>query len=318
MAAEPIHKSDAERGSTLRAGRSPLDREREKEDGVESSPQIADWQRYSIAARQAGRRIGFVPTMGALHAGHRSLMAAARRECDVVVVSIFVNPTQFGPQEDLAKYPRTLEADLAMCQEEGVDFVWSPAADSMYPPGYSTWVTVEPISLKWEGEHRPTHFRGVSTVVLKLFNLVRPDIAFFGQKDYQQQALIRQMTTDLDLPIEIRTCPTIRESDGLALSSRNRFLSSAERQSAVMLSRCLQFAAGQIQAGARDVATIEAEMWRMLRETPHVQPDYAALVDSRSLEHLTTVPEECVAIIAAKVGSTRLIDNWIIQTGSGG
>lgn len=261
------------------------------------------------AARQAGRTIGCVPTMGALHAGHVSLMHAARSRCDFNVATIFVNPTQFAPTEDLSRYPRPVEADLAACRQAGVDLVFMPQVDTMYPPGSCTWVTVEGLSGILEGAARPTHFRGVTTIVMKLFQLVQPDVAFFGAKDYQQQLLIRQMVRDLDVPVEIVTCPTIREPDGLALSSRNVYLAPAERQAALMLSRSLRWAESRVGAGERDLAAVQQEMLALLHSDPLVRPDYAVIADGGTLEPLTTPRGEMVALVAAKVGTTRLIDN---------
>jgi len=264
------------------------------------------------SARQSGRRIGFVPTMGALHAGHRSLLEAARRECDVVLASIFVNPTQFAPNEDLSKYPRTLEADLTMCRETGVDVVYHPTVETMYPPGSTTAVEVDGLSAVLDGRYRPTHFRGVTTVVTQLFNIVAPDVAFFGQKDYQQQTIIRRMCRDLHLPVEIRVCPTVREPDGLAMSSRNVFLSQAERRSALALSRSLKLAREMLRAGETRLDPIRRAMYDLLSGTPLVNVDYATLIHPDSLEELEVAEAKVVAIVAAKVGATRLIDNEII------
>jgi pantoate--beta-alanine ligase len=266
-----------------------------------------------VAAKRDGRRVGFVPTMGALHVGHLSLIRIARRECDFVVVSIFVNPTQFGPNEDLSRYPRPLDADLAMCVGEGVDAVYLPATETMYPPEFRTHVEVTGLSDVLEGAHRPGHFRGVTTVVLKLFQIVPADVAYFGQKDYQQQSLIRRMVADLNLPIEIRICPTVREPDGLALSSRNVYLSADERLSALALSRCLKLAEVRLQGGDSDLVAIRRAMLDLLAATPHVRPDYATVIHPDSLEEVSHVLPKLVAVVAARVGATRLIDNQIIE-----
>jgi pantoate--beta-alanine ligase len=262
-------------------------------------------------ARRRDRAIGCVPTMGALHAGHESLIQASRAECGFTVVTIFVNPTQFGPQEDFARYPRPLEDDLGCCRRAGVDLVFAPAVEVVYPAGFSTYVDVEPLSQILEGTHRPGHFRGVATVVLKLLNVVAADRAYFGQKDYQQQLLVRKMCREFDVPVEIRTCPTVREPDGLALSSRNRYLSADERQAALSLSRCLKLAEERLRRGERDVRGVAGEM-RQLLEAAGARPDYAIVADSESLEELTVPRPNMVGLVAAHVGRTRLIDNWPI------
>lgn len=269
-----------------------------------------DELRQAIAElRRAGRSIGFVPTMGALHAGHLSLVDACRRECGVTVASIFVNPTQFGPGEDFERYPRPLEADLAQFAAHGVDLVFAPPTGEIYPPGHAAFVDVGPVAEPLEGRHRPGHFRGVATVVLKLFNIVAPDRAYFGRKDYQQSLVIRRLVRDFDLPIEIRVCPTVREPDGLALSSRNVYLSPTEREQALVLSRSLRLARDLYRDGQRDAETILREMKALLASVPQVRPDYVALVDAETLENLTRIDRPAVALIAARVGRTRLIDN---------
>lgn len=270
---------------------------------------VAELRRQIQTSRQRGDKIGLVPTMGALHAGHVSLVEAARQECSFVVATIFVNPTQFGPKEDLTKYPRPWEADLAKCRDAGVDLIFRPEPDEVYPKPFFTVVDVTGISEVLEGAHRPGHFRGVATVVLKLFNMVQADVAYFGQKDFQQQLLIRRMTKELDLPLEIRTCPTIRESDGLALSSRNIYLSPEERQSALALSRCLRHAETRLKSGETDLSVLRGEMVQILRESPHVVPDYATIVDPETIAELSAPQVKQVAVVAAKVGTTRLIDN---------
>jgi len=265
------------------------------------------------AARARGERIGLVPTMGALHAGHLSLIEAARRECGFVVVTIFVNPTQFGPSEDFARYPRPIEHDVQECRRAGVDLIFRPDVETVYPDGYSTYVEVEGLSTVWEGAHRPGHFRGVATVVLKLFHMIDADVAYFGRKDYQQQLLIRRMCRDLDLPVEIRTCPTVREADGLALSSRNQYLDAAQRKSALSLSQCLNLARERLLKGNADLPGIRGEMRRLLESADGVTVDYATIVHPDTLEELAAPRAQMVAIVAARVGTTRLIDNLPIE-----
>ncbi|MBM80245.1 MAG: pantoate--beta-alanine ligase [Planctomycetaceae bacterium] len=264
------------------------------------------------AARARGLRVGCVPTMGALHEGHLSLIRRARQECDYVLTTIFVNPTQFGPSEDLSKYPRPLETDLSLCREEQVDLVFHPDESTMYPPGESTVVDVGGLDSIWEGAHRPGHFRGVSTVVAKLFNIVWAHDAYFGQKDYQQQLLIRRMCKDLCLPVRIQTCPIVRDPDGLALSSRNVYLSDEERQSALALSQSLKLAREQLAAG-KEPSAVRAAMLEHLNGTSNVAEQYATVADAETLEELDHVRSEMVALVAAKVGSTRLIDNELIS-----
>ena len=265
------------------------------------------------AARRQGARIGLVPTMGALHAGHVSLIEAARRSCDLVAVSIFVNPTQFGPNEDFKKYPRTLEDDLEACRTHGVDLVFHPAPEAIYPAEFHTFVNVSGLSQVLEGQFRPGHFQGVATVVLKLLNIVAPDVAFFGQKDFQQQLLVRRMCVDLNVPCEIRVCPTVREADGLALSSRNVFLSPEERKSALALSGCLNGARERLLQGETNLELVRKVMDQTLRGMPLVVPEYATLADPETLDELSAVQSRMVALVAARLGKTRLIDNLLIE-----
>lgn len=265
------------------------------------------------AARQAGKTIGFVPTMGALHVGHVSLMERARAECDYVVVSIFVNPTQFGPHEDFNRYPRPRDKDLAMCRDAGANLVFYPTVETMYPAGHRTFVEVGGLSEILEGAIRPGHFRGVATVVTKLFNIVQADRAYFGQKDYQQQTLIRVMTRELDLPTEVVTCPTIRDPDGLALSSRNAYLSPAERQAGLALSRALRQAATMVAEGERNVPKLEAAMRHELESAAGLKLEYAVVVHHESLMPLSSAEPVMVALVAARAGATRLIDNAILK-----
>jgi pantoate--beta-alanine ligase len=249
--------------------------------------------------------------MGALHAGHLSLAEKAKQECDFTVVTIFVNPTQFGPAEDFDRYPRDLQKDLALLASLGVDVVFAPPRDEMYRIGNSTFVNVERLADLWEGAIRPGHFRGVATVVLKVFNAAEPDVAYFGQKDYQQSVIIRRMTTDLDLPLEIRVCPIVRDSDGLALSSRNVYLSQDDRKRALSLSQSLRVAEELVRSGTRNAKEIEASM-RGVLTAAGVQIDYAALVDPDTLASVERVKPGTVALVAAGVGATRLIDNTIL------
>jgi pantoate--beta-alanine ligase len=272
------------------------------------------------AARRRGETVRFVPTMGALHAGHRSLIDAARSDGGCVVVSIFVNPTQFGPQEDLQKYPRPRDADLALCRDAGADVVFYPPVHEMYRPDAATFVQVDGLSAIWEGAARPTHFRGVTTVVAKLFHIVMPDVAYFGQKDFQQQVVIRRMVRDLDFPVLIRTCPTVRDADGLALSSRNAYLSPSERSAALCLSRALRLGRGAWEQGQCEPRTLAELLRREIGQTAGVELDYAVVVDPESLAELDRPQPNMVALLAAKVGSTRLIDNdlWFSETGNNG
>ncbi len=263
-------------------------------------------------ARAAGQTIGCVPTMGALHAGHLSLIDAAREQTDFVIVTVFVNPTQFGPNEDYTRYPRPFEDDLVCCRTAGVDLVFHPETRTVYPDEHATFVEVPKLSGMLEGHFRPSHFRGVTTVVLKLLNMVQPDVAFFGRKDYQQQLLIRRMVRDLNLPVEIHTCPTIYESDGLALSSRNAYLSDEDRQSALALSQSLRLACDQCGAGQRPVEVRQA-MFDHLNGFPGLQLDYATIADAETLQELDESVSDMVALVAARVGSTRLIDNARIR-----
>jgi len=258
-------------------------------------------------ARAAGRRVGFVPTMGALHAGHASLVDRAADECDDVVVSIFVNPTQFGPQEDFARYPRTLEADREVLAPHGVTWLYVPEVSSVYPPGDATRIVVGGPAVRFEGERRPGHFDGVATVVCKLLLAVPADAAYFGAKDWQQTLVVKRMTRDLGLPVEIVVCPTVREGDGLAMSSRNAYLSPADRSRAVAVSESLR-RAEQLWSAGGGTAAIE----RMMRETMAsrgIEVDYAALADPESLEPISDDAERGVALVAGRLGETRLIDN---------
>lgn len=255
---------------------------------------------------------GLVPTMGFLHAGHLSLVRRARTECGHVGVSIFVNSTQFGPTEDLAKYPRDLPRDLALLEQAGVDLVWTPPADIVYPAGFQTFVTVENVSKGLEGARRPGHFRGVATVVAKLFNAFTPDKAYFGQKDAQQAAVIKRMTVDLNFPVKIVVCPIVREADGLALSSRNVYLNPPERQAAPILYRALSAAKARFEAGERDANKLRAAMSATLAAEPLAQPDYVSAADPSSLAELNRVEHGVLLSLAVRFGKTRLIDNFLL------
>ena len=259
-----------------------------------------------------GVRIGLVPTMGALHEGHRALIRAGRLRCDALVVSIFVNPTQFAPQEDLAKYPRPISQDRALCRKEGVDICFEPTVEAMYPSGYQTMVTLPAIARRWEGEVRPHHFSGVAIVVTKLFGIVRPQISLFGQKDFQQSTLVRQLVKDLNLGVEIIVCPTVREADGLAMSSRNVYLSPDERKRAVTLYKSLQAGAEAIRRGVTDGATIQEAMARIIKGEPAMTVDYLAVCDPHRLEPLSAVTSRVVLLGAVRIGSVRLIDNLLV------
>ncbi len=265
------------------------------------------------ACRELGRPLGFVPTMGFLHEGHLSLVRKARRECTSVVVSIFVNPTQFGPNEDLDRYPRDLPRDLGLLQAEGVDLVWTPTPAIMYPEGYQTWVTVEQIAAPLEGAMRPGHFRGVATVVTKLFNAVQPDRAYFGQKDVQQALVIRRLVADLNFPLEVIICPTVREADGLAMSSRNVYLKGQEREAATVLYRALTAAKEAYQNGERNAEQLRQRMQSVLAAEPLAQPQYVSCAKMDDLQEWQGEIEGTALLsLAVFIGQTRLIDNLVI------
>jgi pantoate--beta-alanine ligase len=256
--------------------------------------------------------VGFVPTMGYLHAGHISLAQRARAECASVVASIFVNPTQFGPNEDLAKYPRDLPRDLALLEAAGVELVWTPTPEDMYLPGFQTWVTMDGLTRRLEGEARPGHFRGVTTIVAKLFNAVGPDEAYFGQKDAQQAAVIRQMVKDLNFPIHIVVCPIVREPDGLAMSSRNVYLSPEERQAATVLFRSLSAAKAAYDASERQAEKLRAIVSEIIAGEPLARLQYVSCADYDTLEELEMVSGKALLSMAVYMGKTRLIDNFVI------
>jgi len=276
------------------------------------------WMKHAARqARAANHIIGVVPTMGALHEGHLSLIRRAKQECSRVFVSIFVNPTQFGANEDLGKYPRTWDADLAKLEADGVDVVFAPDAKEIYPAGFSSYVTVEGLSNRLEGKSRPGHFRGVATVVLKLFEIVQPHHAFFGRKDAQQAAVLEQMVRDLNLDAEIVVCPLVREADGLALSSRNVYLSTEERKAALVLSRSLREIQAAIAGGERDVVGLQQKLLRILSAEKLAGVDYATIVDAETFEPVTSIgARTAYVLLAVFIGQTRLIDNLLIEPGS--
>ena len=262
--------------------------------------------------RAQGKSLALVPTMGALHEGHLSLARRARRECDAVVVSIFVNPTQFGPGEDFTRYPRNLEQDLDLLAPLQVDAAFAPGATEIYPQGFDTFIEPGALAAPLEGAARPGHFSGVATVVVKLFNIVRPDVACFGQKDFQQALLIRHLARDLNLDVRLAICPIVREPDGLAQSSRNAYLDAEDRRAALALYRSLRRAQELVDAGETEARLIVEEMGKVLAGEPRVTPDYAVVVEPARLSPVQRITPGCVALVAARVGSTRLIDNWII------
>jgi len=279
---------------------------------VELITKVKDMQARSEALRQAGKRIGFVPTMGYFHEGHLALMRKARKLSDVVVVSIFVNPTQFGPGEDYERYPRNLERDFKLAEAEGVDLLFAPSEEEMYPVGYQTYVEVSDLSRPLCGASRPGHFRGVATVVLKLFNIVKPHLAVFGEKDYQQLQVIKRMVRDLNLEVEIVPHPIVREPDGLAMSSRNVYLSPEERKSALCLYQALELARRRVPEGQRDVPALKAELEEFISSHPHTRIDYVEFRDPETLEEKGMVDGPTLLALAVFVGKARLIDNTIL------
>ena len=264
-------------------------------------------------ARAEGRVVGFVPTMGALHEGHLSLVRAAQQQCQPVVVSIFVNPKQFGPNEDFEKYPRSMEADHALLEHLGIPFLFAPPAAEMYPDGFRTYVSVGGLGERLEGRSRPGHFRGVTTVVLKLFEIVQPHFAYFGRKDAQQARVIRQMARDLNLDTEIVVCPIVREPDGLAISSRNAYLKGDERCAATLLYRALDAARREIASGERDAVRLLAVLRKELDSEPRATADYVEIVDAETFEPVSRLRRACLVLLAVFVGCTRLIDNMLVE-----
>ena len=257
--------------------------------------------------------VGFVPTMGYLHSGHLSLVEAARRDCDRVVVSIFVNPAQFGPEEDLEAYPRNPERDIKLLEEAGVDVLWMPTDEDIYPQDYQTWITVEKVSRPLEGIMRPDHFKGVTTIVAKLFNAVQPHHAYFGQKDAQQVAVIQRMVSDLNFPIKIVVIPIVRADDGLALSSRNAYLNKAERQAALVLYKALNSAKELIDGGEQDADKVRNHMIAVLDSEPLARKEYVSCADPNSLDELELINSQALLSMAVRIGKTRLIDNFLLK-----
>jgi pantoate--beta-alanine ligase len=268
------------------------------------------------AARERGRKIGLVPTMGALHVGHVSLIEAAVNNGDFVIVSIFVNPTQFGPGEDYEKYPRPLEADLAICRKASVDVVFAPTPKEMYPAENLTWVTVEKLTEPLCGRSRPGHFRGVTTVCAKLFNIVEPDAAYFGQKDGQQAIVIQRMVADLNMPLRIVVCPTVREPNGLAVSSRNQYLNDRQKQDAAVIYASLQECRRMIDAGVSDAGQIVGRMRGMLEQVALIKIEYVSIVDAETLEEVQAVGGRVLVAVAVRIGPARLIDNIMVDAGA--
>jgi pantoate--beta-alanine ligase len=280
---------------------------------VEIIEEPTQMQRFAGEYRQAGKSIGLVPTMGALHEGHLSLIRRCRTENDVAIISLFVNPTQFNHQDDLDSYPRDLEADSRLAREAGVDIIFAPTGAGMYPEGYVTYVTVERVTERWEEASRPGHFRGVATVCTKLFSICRPHRAYFGQKDYQQSLVVRRLAADLTLDLEIVVLPTVREPDGLALSSRNVLLTPEERPQATVLSQALFQAQAAVRAGNRDAGRLRAAIEAKIRSAPLAALDYVGVCDPESLEPLAHIAGKAVAVVAASFGRTRLIDNVFLE-----
>lgn len=274
---------------------------------------IAETRAAVSDLRRQGRSLGLVPTMGALHDGHISLVRAARTACDAIAATIFVNPAQFGPNEDFSKYPRTFEADCRLLEAEKVDLVFAPEAAEMYPPGATTWVTVEEIQDRLDGQSRPGHFRGVATIVAKLFHIFAPDKAFFGQKDAAQVAILRRMVRDLRFDLELVVCPIVREPDGLAMSSRNRYLSPDDRRHALVLNRALRAVEALVQAGETSASRLIEKGLQVLTEEPSVRPDYFRIVDPDTLEDRQDLRSGALVAVAAYVGPARLIDNLLIS-----
>jgi len=268
----------------------------------------------SLAQKAAGKSVGFVPTMGALHEGHLSLVRKARRDNDIVVVSIFVNPAQFGPKEDLKRYPRPIKKDISLCRKSGVDFLFYPQPGAMYPEGFRTYVTVGGLSNLLCGRTRPGHFRGVATVVLKFFNIVQPDIAYFGQKDIQQAVIINRMVSDLDIPVKIKVMPIIREKSGLALSSRNIYLNKEEKKAALALSRALNLANTLVKGGLKESKRLISRIKMVIEKEKMASIDYVVVVKEENLAPVKKISGKCVIALAVWLGKTRLIDNMVVKT----
>lgn len=274
---------------------------------------ISEIRKTISTIKKADKTVGFVPTMGALHAGHFSLIEAARKECNYVVVSIFVNPTQFGPNEDLAKYPRTFQDDCSGCEQYGTDLIFAPTPEIMYPDEPLTWVNVEKVTDYLCGDSRPGHFRGVATVVAKLFNIVMPDVAYFGQKDAQQLSVLELMVDQLNFPVCIRRCPIIREADGLAMSSRNKYLSPQERQQAICLKMAIDSAEQLFKSGITSTVELIDEMYQVISDYPLAKIDYISVVDNQLLQPIAEIDRPALLALAVFLGNTRLIDNIILR-----
>jgi pantoate--beta-alanine ligase len=273
---------------------------------------VGEMTSFASEARRAGKSLALVPTMGALHGGHLSLVGKAKDQCDATVVSIFVNPAQFGPSEDFERYPRNLEKDLEILEPFNISTAFIPPIEEMYPAGFATTVDPGPIARRLEGASRPDHFRGVATIVLKLFHIVMPDLAYFGQKDFQQTVVIRDLLRDFNLGVRLVLCPTVRDADGVAISSRNFYLSAEQREAARLLNRSLQRARELVWNGELSPERVRAEVRRLLESDSRVGLDYVEIVDPDSLNSVDRIGAGCVVLVAAKVGSTRLIDNTIL------
>jgi pantoate--beta-alanine ligase len=282
---------------------------------MEVAETIKSVRRLVKAAHKKGSKIGLVPTMGALHIGHIRLIEKAVKGSDFVVVSIFVNPTQFGPGEDFEKYPRPFESDLEICRKAGVDVVFAPSPQEMYKKENLTWVNVEKLTESLCGRSRPGHFRGVTTVCAKLFNIVEPDVAYFGQKDAQQAIVIKRMVADLNMPLEIIICPTVREPDGLAVSSRNKYLSEQQRKDATYIYKSLRKCESLIEAGTTESKIIIGEMQKILNQVPSIEIEYISIVDAETLGELERIADNVLAAVAVKIGTARLIDNIVVDAG---
>lgn len=282
---------------------------------MEVAKTIESVRKLVKAARGEGKVIGLVPTMGALHIGHISLIEAAVKKCDFVLVSIFVNPTQFGPSEDFEKYPRPIDADLEICKKAGVDAVFAPTTEQIYPQENLTWVNVEKLTEELCGRFRPGHFRGVTSVCAKLFNIVSPDIAFFGQKDAQQAIVIKRMVADLNMPLEIIVCPTVREGDGLAVSSRNQYLTEQERKDAAYIYKSFEEGRKLAESGVTDCKEIIAKIREILNRIPSITIEYVDIVDAETIQPVENITGRILIAIAVKIGSTRLIDNILLDAG---
>jgi len=280
---------------------------------MEIAKTIADVRDCIKAARSEGEKIGLVPTMGALHKGHISLIERAVKDCEYVVVSIFVNPTQFVPGEDFEKYPRPIDDDLKICEEHAIDLVFNPEPEEMYGQENFTWVNVEKLTEPLCGQSRPGHFRGVTTVCAKLFNIVQPDVAYFGQKDAQQAIVIKRMVADLNSPVEIVVCPTVREADGLAISSRNQYLSEKQRKDATLIYKSLQKCQEMIDSGIADTKEITSEMRKILQQVPSIRIEYISIVNAENLQNLDQIAGRVLAAVAVKIGPARLIDNILVD-----